>query len=54
MDKKDQYDLSDGNIKILETIPKMMTEKKYRLQFRVLVIEYIVDKKNEGHPSAKR
>lgn len=39
--KKDQFDISDGNLKVLETIPKLMTIPKYRDQLRAMTLDYL-------------
>lgn len=41
--KENQFDVSDGNIKVLETIPKMMANEKYRKELRKLTLNYIFD-----------
>lgn len=41
MKRTDTYKLSNGNLKVLQTIPKMMTEEKWRKKLRELVLEYL-------------
>jgi len=41
---KDMYKISNGNLKVLETIPYMMREKKWRKKIRMLVLDFIFDK----------
>ena len=49
MDKKrtnrDIFQISYGNLKVLETIPEMMTDEVYRQSLRDLVIKYLHEKK---------
>jgi len=45
MSSRDQFNISNGNLKVLETLPILMTIKKYRKQLRKLVIEYHFSKK---------
>jgi hypothetical protein len=40
--ERDLFELSSGNLKVLETIPKMMTNPHYRKELRRLVLEFIV------------
>jgi len=39
--KEDCYELSGGNRTVLETIPLMMEDKKYRIQLRALTIKFL-------------
>jgi len=41
---RDQFKLSGGNLKVLETIPEMMNNKIWRRRIRELVIKYLVQK----------
>jgi hypothetical protein len=41
--KRDLFRLSDGNLKVLETIPKMMKDYKWRKRLRLIVLDYIVE-----------
>ena len=40
--KKNEYEISEGNLKVLETIPKMMKEEFWRNQLRKMVLDYII------------
>lgn len=40
-DRRDLYELSSGNLKVLETIPAMMQDDFWRGQLRKLVVEYL-------------
>lgn len=39
--RRDVFKLSIGNIRVLETIPKMMQDYKWRKKLRLLVLDYI-------------
>lgn len=38
---EDICELSEGNIKVLETIPKMMLHPKYRRKLREITIDFL-------------
>jgi hypothetical protein len=40
---KDKFEITFGNLKILETIPHMMIEPSWREKLRLLVWEYLKD-----------
>lgn len=40
-ERKDRFDLSDGNLKVLEMIPRMMKDSKYRKELRHLALQYM-------------
>lgn len=46
-DKFDVFDISDGNLKVLETIPKMMKNEIYRNKLRFLVMEFLFSNKEK-------
>lgn len=41
MPHHNQFNVSDGNIEVLKTIPDMMRDETYRDKLRELVLEYI-------------
>ena len=41
---RDKFILSDGNLKVLETIPKMMKIHKYRKELRALTLKFLFRK----------
>jgi hypothetical protein len=41
---RNKFDISDGNIKVLETIPIMMIEDKWRTKLRKLVLDFKSEK----------
>lgn len=41
--RRDLFSLSDGNLRVLETIPRMMKDYKWRKKLRLLVLDYIVE-----------
>lgn len=41
--KRDLFSLSDGNLRVLETIPRMMKDYKWRKRLRLIVLDYIVE-----------
>lgn len=49
--KKDNYDISNGNLKVLETIPLMMKDNKFRRELRKLTLEFLL--KNNERTSSK-
>lgn len=44
MREKDVFRLSFGNKRVLEAIPSMMEDKKFRRELRKLVLEFMVEK----------
>ena len=36
-----RFDISEGNLKVLEAIPKMMVEEEWRAKLRKLAMEFI-------------
>lgn len=42
---RDVFTLSDGNLTVLENIPKMMLDNKFRQQLRLLTINFLYRKK---------
>ena len=40
-ERKDQFEISDGNLLVLKTIPDMMRVPEYRKQLRKLCIDYM-------------
>lgn len=40
MERRDQFELSDGNLKVLRLIPDMMKNPEYRKKLRELAIEF--------------
>lgn len=50
--KKDFFEISDGNLKVLETIPKLMKSEIYRRRLRGLVLDFLYESygaKNDEH-----
>jgi hypothetical protein len=45
MRKGNYFKLSEGNLKILQLVPEMMTSKKWRNKLRNLVLEFLFDMK---------
>lgn len=41
MSKQDQFEISDGNLLVLKTIPDMMRIPEYRKQLRKLCIDFM-------------
>lgn len=41
LSEANQYKLSRGNLKVLETIPVMMLQKEWRDKLRVLVFDFL-------------
>lgn len=39
--KENIFKVSEGNLKVLETIPKMMMEKEWRDKLRKLILDYL-------------
>jgi hypothetical protein len=39
---RNKFDISDGNLKVLELIPKMMLNKYYREELRKLAIDFFL------------
>lgn len=46
---RDKFDISDGNRKVLETIPLMMTTPKWRIKLRKLVLDFIQEQILQHH-----
>ena len=46
--KENFFDVSDSNMVVLETIPRLMADAKYRKKLRRLVITFLLNKKREG------
>ena len=38
---ENKFNISNGNLKVLETIPKMMLIPKWRKKIRLLVMDYL-------------
>lgn len=47
--KRDEFKISRGNIKVLETIPLMMQNKEYRKKIRSLVLQFIIENNGRGN-----
>jgi len=45
MNKENSFSLSEGNLKVLQLVPEMMTSKKWRNKLRMLVLEFLFDVK---------
>jgi hypothetical protein len=41
MKATNKFNISDGNLKVLETIPRMMKNKEYRTILRKLVLDFL-------------
>ena len=41
MKTRNKFNISNGNLKVLETIPKMMKNKKYRNILRKLTLDFL-------------
>lgn len=41
----DEFKVSNGNIKVLETIPAMMQDAHWRKKLRMLVMDYLMEMK---------
>ena len=39
-----KFELSDGNLKVLEMIPRMMKDEKYRKELRKLCLNFLSEK----------
>lgn len=46
--QENQFDISLGNLKVLETIPKMMKNEKWRNELRKLVLAYLYSGEENG------
>lgn len=47
---ENEFSVSDGNLKVLEMIPRLMNDKNYRYELRKLVLDFLTNrelKKNE-------
>ena len=49
-----QYTVSDGNLKVLETVPHMMESKSYRKRLRLLTFEFLMEIKKGYNPKGEK
>ena len=47
--KRDLFDISNGNLAVLQTIPEMMKNKKYRTELRKLALDFLQEKILQEH-----
>ena len=45
MKKGNRFSLSEGNLKVLQLVPEMMTSKKWRNKLRMLALDFLFDVK---------
>jgi hypothetical protein len=43
--KRDQFKVTSGNLKVLELVPRMMTTIKYRVKLRILALEFMMEQR---------
>ena len=41
--KRNEFNISEGNLRVLELIPRLMTIPVYRDQLRMIVLNYITE-----------
>lgn len=46
--QRDQFNISEGNLMVLETISRMMLDKKWRAILRTLTMDYIKEEKEKN------
>lgn len=53
---KNKFDISDGNLEVLKTIPEMMNDPKWREELRRLVLNYKTSQilKSKHHTGLKQ
>lgn len=44
-DKRDTFEISDGNMLVLKTIPEMMKDEEFRNKLRELVFDFTIKNK---------
>lgn len=51
MEERNKFNISDGNLKVLETIPKMMKNEKYRTELRRLCLDFLSENREASQVS---